>query len=248
MYAVIRTGGKQHRVAEGDVIVVESLPGEVGGEVVLDQVLAVADDGDLLVDRKALSGTVVKAVILEQLKGDKVVAFKFKKRKGYARTKGHRQHLTRLEIEAIDVPGRPKKAKAAKVTPKVAPAVKEKPAKAAAKKSAVKAAAKAADKHAEEKTASKVPVKKAAGRPAPERKAPGGKPTAAEKKAATAKKPAEKKAAPAKAKPATEKKAPVAKTAAAKTAKPKTAKPKTAKTKTAKPKTAGSGGEDAAKA
>jgi large subunit ribosomal protein L21 len=229
VYAVVRTGGKQHKVAEGDIITVERLSGDVGSEVVLDQVLAVSDDGALNLDRKALGDIVVKATIVEQFKGDKVLVFKYKKRKGYARTKGHRQALTKLEIEAIEIPGRPKKAKAA-----AKPAVEEKPAKAAAKKPAAKAAAakKAPAKAAApaEEAPAKTEAKAAPAKAATAKKAPAAKAAApkaaAEKKApakAAPKKTAEK-AAPAKAAPA--KKAAAPKAAAEKKAPAKKAAPK----------------------
>jgi len=221
VYAVVRTGGKQHKVAEGDIITVERLSGEVGSEVVLDQVLAVSDDGALNLDRKALGDIVVKATIVEQFKGDKVLVFKYKKRKGYARTKGHRQALTKLEIEAIEIPGRPKKAKAA-----AKPVAEEKPAKAAAKKPAKAAAAKKAPAKAAapaEKAPAKAEAKAAApAKAAAAKKAPAAKaaaPKAAADKNAPAKaapKKAAEKAAPAKAAPA--KKAAAPKAAAAKKA------------------------------
>lgn len=232
MYAVVRTGGKQHKVAEGDIITVERLSGEVGSEVVLDQVLAVSDDGALNLDRKALGEIVVKATIVEQFKGDKVLVFKYKKRKGYARTKGHRQALTKLEIEAIEIPGRPKRAKAA-----AKPAAKEKPRKAAAKKPAAKAAGKKVPAKvtapAKQAPAKRAPVKAVAKKPAakaPAAKAATPKP-AAEKKAPA--KAAPKKAAPAKAAPA--KKAAVPKAAAPKAAAEKKAPAK--KAAAPKPKT-----------
>jgi large subunit ribosomal protein L21 len=219
VYAVVRTGGKQHKVAEGDIITVERLSGEVGSEVVLDQVLAVSDDGALNLDRKSLGEVVVKATIVEQFKGDKVLVFKYKKRKGYARTKGHRQALTKLEIEAIEIPGRPKKAKAA-----AKPAAEAKPAKAAAKKPA----AKKTPAKAEAKAAAPA---KAAPAKAPAKKAAPAKPAAAKKAPAkaAAPKPAAEKKAPAKAAP--KKAAPAKKAAAPKAAAEKKAPAKKAATK-----------------
>jgi large subunit ribosomal protein L21 len=100
MYAVIRTGGKQYRVAEGDVIRVERLPGEVGGTIELAEVLMLGGDtpkfGAPLVD-----GAKVSAEILDHDRADKVLIFKKKRRKHYQRTRGHRQHQTVLRIGAI---------------------------------------------------------------------------------------------------------------------------------------------------
>lgn len=103
MYAVIRTGGKQYRVAPGDSITVETLPGEIGAEVELDGVLAVSNDSGELLAGPELSGAKVKATITEHGRGDKVVVFKFKRKKQYKRTIGHRQNFTRLRVEEIVV-------------------------------------------------------------------------------------------------------------------------------------------------
>ena len=102
MYAIILTGGKQYKVAKGDVIEVEKLAGEAGAEVTFDQVLAVAgEDGKLNIGTPMLSGAKVAGKVLDEFRAKKVVAFKMKRRKGYRRTHGHRQTLTRVEIGAI---------------------------------------------------------------------------------------------------------------------------------------------------
>lgn len=103
MYAVIETGGKQYRVAPGDVIDIERIPG-VGkddADVVFDRVLLVGGDGEVHVGRPTVEGAQVKAVRMADVRGRKVLVFKRKKRKGYRRKNGHRQDLLRLRIQDI---------------------------------------------------------------------------------------------------------------------------------------------------
>jgi large subunit ribosomal protein L21 len=102
MYAVIRTGGKQYRVAKDDVITVERLPGDEGSEVTLDQVLMLSGEGSTRVGAPTVDGASVKAEIVAQSRGDKVIIFK-KRRRQKSRTKnGHRQLHSVLKITAID--------------------------------------------------------------------------------------------------------------------------------------------------
>jgi large subunit ribosomal protein L21 len=101
MYAVIETGGKQYRVAHGDVLQVETLTGDVGAEVELGRVLAVMNDSNELVTGAALSDARVKATISSHGRGDKVVVFKFKRKKQYKRTIGHRQNFTQVTVNEI---------------------------------------------------------------------------------------------------------------------------------------------------
>lgn len=101
MYAVIRTGGKQYRVSEGDVFSIERLPGDVGDKISFDDVLAVGAGGDLKVGDPNIAGAKVDAEIVLQGRARKVLVFKFKRRKGYKRTKGHRQYFTRVKINSI---------------------------------------------------------------------------------------------------------------------------------------------------
>jgi len=101
MYAVIQTGGKQYRVAPGDTIKVETLPGEVGAEVEFDKVLAVSREPGQLLTGEDLAGAKVKATITAHGRGDKVLVFKFKRKKQYKRTIGHRQNYTRLTVKEI---------------------------------------------------------------------------------------------------------------------------------------------------
>lgn len=102
MYAIIRTGGKQYRVSEGDTIRVEKLPGEVGGEVELSDVLMVGGEKPL-VGKPLVKGATVKAEIVAQDRAKKIVVFKFKRRKKYRRKAGHRQPYTELKITGIAV-------------------------------------------------------------------------------------------------------------------------------------------------
>lgn len=102
MYAIISTGGKQYKVAKGDVIDVEKLDAQPGDEVKLD-VLLLNDGKNVIVDAATLSAEKVTATVVDQHKGAKQLVFKFQKRKRYSRKKGHRQNLTRLEV--TDVPG-----------------------------------------------------------------------------------------------------------------------------------------------
>ncbi len=100
-YAVIKTGGKQYRISEGDTIDVEKLDTEVGADAVFEDVLLVSDGKTTKLGDPLVAGAKVVAVVLEQLRAPKVIAFKFKRRKGYHKTKGHRRQLTRLSIKSI---------------------------------------------------------------------------------------------------------------------------------------------------
>jgi large subunit ribosomal protein L21 len=99
--AVIRTGGKQYRVAANDVIKVERLAGDAGDQIVFGEVLAVTGGDTAAVGAPLVSGASVAARVIAQDRADKVVIFKKRRRHNYRRTKGHRQHLTVLRIEEI---------------------------------------------------------------------------------------------------------------------------------------------------
>ena len=102
MYAIIRAGGKQYRVEKGDVVRVERLEGEVGSSVTLDEVLFVsAGEGDVKVGSPQVEGASVTGTVVEQSRGAKIRIFKYKKRKHYRRTRGHRQHVTAVRIDAV---------------------------------------------------------------------------------------------------------------------------------------------------
>ena len=102
-YAIIKTGGRQYRVAEGDTIDVDLLDAEVGKTTTFGDVLLHADGDRLTHGNPLISGAKVTAEVVEQRKDKKVVAFKFKRRKGYHRTVGHRRKLTRVKIKSITV-------------------------------------------------------------------------------------------------------------------------------------------------
>jgi large subunit ribosomal protein L21 len=100
-YAIIQTGGKQYRVSEGDVLSVEKLDVEAGKETTFSDVLLVVNGDKVNLGTPLVSGASVQAEVVEQYKDDKVIAFKFKRRKGYHRTVGHRRQLTELKITKI---------------------------------------------------------------------------------------------------------------------------------------------------
>jgi large subunit ribosomal protein L21 len=103
MYAVIETGGKQYRVQPGDSLQVETLAGDAGAEVELGRVLAVVGDDAQLLTGDRIATAKVTATIADHKRGDKVLVFKFKRKKQYKRTIGHRQNLTRVTIKDIVV-------------------------------------------------------------------------------------------------------------------------------------------------
>ena len=100
MYAIVKTGGKQYKVAPGDRINIEKLDAEVGAEVEL-QAICIVDGDKVEADPAKAAATKVTATVLEQFKGKKQLVFKFKKRKNYKKLRGHRQQLTRIQITSI---------------------------------------------------------------------------------------------------------------------------------------------------
>jgi large subunit ribosomal protein L21 len=177
MFAIVRTGGKQYRVAAGDKIVVEKLAGEAGDSVTLSDVLLAGDGGDL----KSTDGLTVAAEIIAQAKSDKVIVFKKRRRHNYRRKAGHRQQLTILKIVSIgDAPK-----KAAKPKAEAAPAAAETPAK-TAKAPKAEAPAKGGAEAAPEAKA-EAPKKAAATKAAPKAKAAPAADAAPAKKASTKK-------------------------------------------------------------
>lgn len=103
MFAVVRTGGKQYRVATGDVVRVEKLAGDVGKTVEISDVLLVAGDGDVRVGLPRVEGAKVTAEIVEQGRARKVIIYKYKRRKRYRRKQGHRQRFTALRVKSISL-------------------------------------------------------------------------------------------------------------------------------------------------
>lgn len=103
MYAIIKTGGKQYKVTEGDVIRVEKLGVAEGEKVVFDEVLLVSNEGELTVGNPTVSGATVDATVTAEGKGKKIIVFKYKpKNNGYKRKQGHRQPFTAVKIEKIN--------------------------------------------------------------------------------------------------------------------------------------------------
>ena len=163
MYAIVATGGKQLKVAAGDVVVVEKLDAAVGESVTFD-VIFLADDDQIVVDPAELASATVTAEVVEQFKGEKCIIFKFKKRKGYKRLKGHRQNLTRVlitEITTVEgVKPKTKKAPAKKAAAKVVKVTKavEVDAAEAPKPVVKKAASRAKKAKAPEETVAPAPA------------------------------------------------------------------------------------------
>ena len=114
MFAVIKTGGKQYKVAKGDVIEVERLGLHIGASIDFDQVLMVGDKKSASIGTPTVTGAKVKAEVLDQTRAPKIIVFKKKRRKGYRRTQGHRQDLTVLRITEISAGAKKKAAKSAK--------------------------------------------------------------------------------------------------------------------------------------
>ncbi len=204
MYAVIKTGGKQYRVAKDDVIVVERLAGSAGDKIELDQVLMVDDGKAPTLGTPLVDGARVAATVLDQSRGDKIIVFKKKRRKNYRRTMGHRQDLTVLRITDIlakgkkattrrvkakaedDAPVAEAAEEAATATAADAPAVEEAPKPAARKRAAP---AKKAEADAGTEAATEEATQEAA--PKPKRKR-AAKPKADADDAGTAGEPEEK--------------------------------------------------------
>lgn len=180
MFAVIKTGGKQYKVVEDQIVIVEKLAAAAGDSVAFDQVLLVGDDAKTTLGAPYVAGASVTAEVVEQARGDKIIVFKKKRRQNYRRRNGHRQHETVLRITEILTDGKaPTKAAKPKAEPKPKAAAKPaakttapkaKPAKPEAKKTAKKAAPK--DKPAAKPTAKKAAPKAKAAKPAAKKAAP----------------------------------------------------------------------------
>ena len=171
MYALVRTGGKQYRVAKDDTILVERIAADEGAEVILDDVVMLGDGDKVTIGTPRVEGAAVSATVVSQTRGPKIIIFRRKRRKNHRRTQGHRQDLTLLKINAIAEDGKslkPKAAPAKKAAAKEEAALKAAAKKAAAKKAAPKAEAKAAPKKtaAKKTAAKKAPAKKAAAKKA----------------------------------------------------------------------------------
>ena len=180
MYAVIKTGGKQYRVSEGDKLVVERLNANVGAMVSLDEVLMIGGEDGVTAGAPTVEGASVTAELLELRKGKKIKVFKKRRRQNYRRTRGHRQYEALIRIAEIVAPGAKPKVKAEKPAPmseakaEAKPAAKTakpepktaEPKKAEAKTAAPKTAAKAEPAAKAEKPAKAAPKKEAAAKEA----------------------------------------------------------------------------------
>ena len=123
MYAIVKTGGKQYRVEQGQTLLVERLPGEEGDNVALEPILYRSDD--VVFDADSLAKVKVDAKIVEHLRGPKIRVFKYKPKRGYKRTAGHRQELTRIEVTKISMSSRKPAAKKADAAPEPAAEAQE---------------------------------------------------------------------------------------------------------------------------
>ncbi len=103
MYAIVESGGRQYRAEKGHSFSVEKLPYEVGVQIELDKVLLLADGDEISIGQPTLEGVAVKATVIEQLRGKKILVWKYKPSKRYRRRKGHRQSYTRLRVDEIVV-------------------------------------------------------------------------------------------------------------------------------------------------
>ena len=141
MYAIVEMAGQQFKVAKDQKVYVHRLDAAEGDQVVFDKVLLLDNDGKVTVGAPVIEGAAVEAKIVKHLKGDKVIVFKKKRRKGYRKKNGHRQSLTEIVVEGIVASGAKKSAAKPKAAPKKAEAPKaEAPAKAAPAKKEAKAA------------------------------------------------------------------------------------------------------------
>ncbi len=182
MYAVLTTGGKQYRVEAGSTLVVEKLAGDPGSSVTFDRVLLVGDGETVTVGTPTVEGASVRATVLGGELGPKVVVFKFKQKVKYRRRTGHRQHFTRLHIDAITADGRTVTAEERK------PARPSRSKAAATKAAATKAAAEKADVAAKADAApetAKAPARRSRARTATKAQEPAAGDAAAEKKPRT---------------------------------------------------------------
>ena len=189
MYAIVDIAGQQFKVEKDQKLFVHRLEVEEGKKVSFDKVLLIDTGSKISVGDPVVKGATVDAKVISHMKGDKVLVFKKKRRKGYQKLNGHRQYMTQIQIEGISEKGATAKKETAASKKEEAPAAKKPAAKAAPKAAAEKPAAKAAPKAAAEKK----PAAKAAPKAAAEKKAAAktASKTSAEKKPA-AKKPAAK--------------------------------------------------------
>lgn len=169
MFAIIKTGGKQYRVQEGDLLEVEKLPAEPGQKFHFSQVLLIGSDEETLIGTPLVEKALVRAEVIENFKDEKVIIFKKKRRKQYRRTRGHRQELTRVKIEKIipDATAVPaEEVVGAEPAPKDIPPSQE--AKAAAEPPAAAPAEKTSPRKGEKEKGKKAAALEKGGKPAEE--------------------------------------------------------------------------------
>ena len=170
MYAIVEIAGQQFKVEAGKKIFVHRLEAEEGKKVEFDQVLLIEEDGIITVGEPTIEGAVIEGNVLDHMRGDKVIVFKKKRKKGYRIKNGHRQNFTQVEILSINGKGSPVKAVSKKETVKASETSKaEEPAK--AKKASAKKTAEPKEKAAAKKAVVKKPAeKKPAAKKAPKAK------------------------------------------------------------------------------
>jgi large subunit ribosomal protein L21 len=188
MYAIVDIAGQQFKVEKDKKLFVHRLEGDAGSEVSFDRVLLIENDGKVTIGDPVIKNAAVSAKVVEHVKGDKVLVFKKKRRKGYQKLNGHRQYLTRIEITGINEKAE-KKATAAADVKKPSPAASKADATAAVKSESGSKPVAEKPVAAEKPAAKATPAKK----PAEKKAATAAKKAATEKKAATAAKPAAKK-------------------------------------------------------
>jgi large subunit ribosomal protein L21 len=184
MYAIVSIAGQQCKVEKGKKVFVHKLPGEIGDEVSFDKILLIGNDSKVNVGTPYLPDAVVSAQIVSQLRGDKVLVFKKKRRKGYQKLNGHRQYFTEILIEDIAEVGAPRKTEKKKA---VEPKAEIAPEVAAATEKTVKAGKTATAKTAPKKAAPKASGEEKPGKAAPKKAAPKKADEASKKKPAAKK-------------------------------------------------------------
>lgn len=188
MYAIVEIAGQQFKVEKGEKIFVHRLANDEGAEVTFDQVLLIDNEGKISIGEPLVEGAFVEGKVLSHVKGDKVIVFKKKRRKGYQKSNGHRQLFSSVEILAVNETGKPKAAKAVvKESPdsEKPAAKKEEAAEAVTKEKATKSATpkseEAAVKATDKKPAAKKPAEKKTAASKPAAKKPAAKKASAKK-------------------------------------------------------------------
>ena len=175
MYAIVEIAGQQFKVEEGKKIFVHRLDAEKDKKVEFDRVLLIDDDGKITIGEPVIKDAVIEGMVLDQVKGDKVIVFKKKRRKGYRVKKGHRQNFTQIEILSINEKSIPKKAPVKKETAPVKAEAAEEKKSTEKKPEGKKSTAKKEPVSSKKPVEKKATVKKPAAKKTTEKKAPKGK-------------------------------------------------------------------------